>query len=175
MRAGRSAPRRAVPDLHRQGQQAAARADRRGGGRLGASATQREARPALLEEARRRRGCSSTRAAAARLSRVGFWKILKGYGAAGEPAADAQPARAAPLVRDAPARARRRPARDPDDARPRRSVDDADLHARARGAAADRLRPLPPARLILLDLTVSQHVIRYDASGLASSQKEIAA
>ena len=54
----------------------------------------------------------------------------------GGAAAHAEPARAAPFVCHAPARARRRSAIDPDDAGPCRSVDDADLHARPRGAAA---------------------------------------
>src|SRR5262249_39582264 len=63
-------------------------------------------------------------------------------------AAHAQSARRPALVRDAPARARRGPARDPDDARPRGSVDDADLHARPRGAAPRGLRSLPPSCLI---------------------------
>src|SRR5262249_25776216 len=76
--------------------------------------------------------------------------------AQGESAAHAEPPRPAPLVRHAPARARRRSARDPADARPRRPLDHADLHARAGSAAADRVRSLPPARVNLLDLTVSQ-------------------
>ena len=46
-----------------------------------------EARPALLGTRARRRACSSTRAAAAGLTRVGFWKILKGYAQAGRPRA----------------------------------------------------------------------------------------
>ena len=54
-------------------------------------------------------------------------------------------ARAAPLVRDAPARARRRPPGAPDDARARRHLDDADLHAGFALAAPGRLRPVPPA------------------------------
>ena len=115
----------------------------------------------LLQGPRRRRGCSSTRAAA-RSAASASGRSSSGYGAQRRPAADAQPARAAAFVRDAPARARRRPARDSDDARPRRSVDDADLHARARGAAAHGLRSLPPAGLILLDLTVSRHDIFSD-------------
>ena len=41
-------------------------------------------------------------------------------------------ARAAPLLRDASARARRRSARDPGTARPRLALDDADLHRRRR-------------------------------------------
>ena len=50
-----------------------------------------------------------------------------------------QPARAASLLRDAPAGARRRPARDPGAARSRAAVDDAALHARERRAVARRL------------------------------------
>ena len=46
-----------------------------------------------------------------------------------------QPARAAPLIRDAPALARRRPARDPGTARPRAPQHHAAVHARERGAA----------------------------------------
>ena len=46
-----------------------------------------------------------------------------------------QPARPAPFVRDAPARARRRPALDPGAARPRPSQHDPALHARQRRAA----------------------------------------
>ena len=72
------------------------------------------------------------------LTRVGFWKILKGYARQAGCRHVAQPAHAAALVCDAPARTRRRPARDPDDARARRPVDDADLHARARAADAQR-------------------------------------
>src|SRR5512141_904243 len=51
-----------------------------------------------------------------------------------------QPARAPAFLRDAPAGAGRRPARDPADARARRPVDDPDLHARAGGTAAQRVR-----------------------------------
>ena len=61
-----------------KGEQGAHRAARREAVALGARATSREARPALAEAAGRRRGCSSTRAAAQRLSRVGFWKLLEG-------------------------------------------------------------------------------------------------
>ena len=77
------------------------------------------------------------------LSRVGFWKVLKAYGVRGGHHARDQPARAAAFVRDAPARARRRPARDSDHARTRRSVDHADLHARAGSEAAGGLRSVP--------------------------------
>ena len=103
------------------------------------------ARPALLRRSASRPWLFVNASGGGRLSRVGFWKLLKRYGVkAGVPRAS-QPARAAAFVRDAPARARRGSARDPDDARPRRSLDHADLHARARGAAARRLRPVPPA------------------------------
>ena len=56
-------------------------------------------------------------------------------------------ARAPAFVRHAPARARRRSARDSVHARPRGSVDDADLHARAGSAAPAGLRPVSPARV----------------------------
>ena len=51
----RSAPRRALPDVHRQGQQGAAGSDRRAGGRLGAA----------LSARRRGRRCSKARDVAA--------------------------------------------------------------------------------------------------------------
>src|SRR6185295_7063952 len=72
-------------------------------------------------------------------------------------AAHAEPTRAAPLVRYAPARERRRPACDSADAGTRRSLDDANLHARARNTPAEHLRSLPPTCVILLNLTVSRH------------------
>ena len=119
---------------------------------------QRDGRPALVRSAAGRRPASPRLFVNARggpLSRVGLLEDPQGLRPPGRPAGLAQPARAAPLVRHAPARARRRPARDPDDARTRGSVDDADLHARARGAAADGLRSVPPALVILLDSAVS--------------------
>ena len=106
----------------------------------------REARPALLGRRTSPRLFVNARGGGAGLTRMGFWKLLTAYGRQAGITARPQPARAAALVRDAPARSRRRPARDPDDARPRRSVDDADLHARARRAAARGLRALPSAR-----------------------------
>ena len=48
LRARRREPRRRVPDVHREGQQGADRADRRRSGGAGCRATMREARPALL-------------------------------------------------------------------------------------------------------------------------------
>ena len=151
VRAVGSAPRRGVPDVHRQGQQGAAHPDRRAGGDMGAPLPAR-GRGQLLAPRNGRDAAASPRlflnARGGPLSRVGFWKILKAHGRRAGIRGGAEPARAPPLVRHASARARRRPARDPDDARPRRPVDDADLHARARGAAANRLRSLSPARLI---------------------------
>ena len=118
-------------------------------------AYQRDGRPALLK------GRSATRAVRQRagrpLSRVGFWKILKAYGRPRAAAALAEPARAQAFVRDAPAGARRRPARHPDDARPRRSLDHADLHARPRGAAEDDLRSFPPALVIWYTIPFPTH------------------
>ncbi len=98
---------------------------------------QRDGRRVLAERPIDRTRCSSTRAAG-RSAASGSGRSSSGYGRRARSAAAAQPARAAAFVRDASARARRRPARDPDDARPRRSVDHADLHARARSAAANR-------------------------------------
>ena len=102
--------------------------------------------PGARRPRRPRRACSSTPAAAA-LSRMGFWKLLRGLRPAGRHRPRDLAARAAALLRDPPARARRRPARHPDDARARRSLDHADLHARARRTAALGLRALPPAHV----------------------------
>ena len=65
--------------------------------------------------------------------RLRVW--ARGRGAPGRRLA----ARAASLVRHAPARRRRRPARDPGAARAQQHLDDADLHARRVGAAAQRV------------------------------------
>ena len=54
----RSASRRAVPDVRREGQQGAARADRRAGGRLDRAAIQRTRAARAARRAARRRGCS---------------------------------------------------------------------------------------------------------------------
>ena len=68
----------------------------------------------------------------------------------------AEPARDPSLLRHAPARARRRSSRDPDDARTRRPFDDADLHSRARGTAAERsTTAFTRAPDLLVNLTVS--------------------
>ena len=78
------------------------------------------------------------------LSRVGFWKVLKAYGREAGITRDLSPHVAAAFVRDAPSRARRRPARDSAHARARRPVDDPDLYACAGGAPArgyDRFHP----------------------------------
>ena len=107
----------------------------------------REARPALLGRRSSPRLFVNARGGGPGLTRIGFWKILKGYAAAGRRQQHAQPAHAAAFVCDAPAGARRGSARDPDDARARGPVDDADLHARARAADAQRLRPLSSARM----------------------------
>ena len=99
----------------------------------------REARPALLKH-RKSPWLFVNAKAGGRLSRVGFWKLLKEYGIKAGVTRESEPARSATFVRDAPSRTRRRPAGDPDDARARRPVDHADLHARAGGAPAGRLR-----------------------------------
>jgi hypothetical protein len=68
------------------------------------------------------------------------------YGVAAGVGRSPQPARAAALVCDAPARARRGPSRHPGDAGALGPVHHADLHARARGAPAcvyDRFHPRP--------------------------------
>ena len=149
---------RGLPAVPRQGQQGAHRAARRRGGRRGCAATSPTARPALLAQAATSPWLFVNARGGARLSRVGFWKILKAYGRRAGVRGAPEPARAAALVRDASARARRRSARDPGDARPRRSVDDADLHARARGAAAPGLRPVSSARVSRRHLTAAAFV-----------------
>ena len=57
------------------------------------------------------------------------------------------PPYAAPLVRDPPARGRRRPALDPGAARARQRLDDAGLHPGRAEPAAARVLPLPPPRV----------------------------
>jgi integrase/recombinase XerD len=81
------------------------------------------------------------------LTRVGFWKLLKRHGTSVGVVHGLSPhvvrhSFATHLLdRGADLRAI------PDDAGARRPVLDPDLHARARGPPADRLRPLPPAPL----------------------------
>ena len=89
------------------------------------------------------------------LSRVGFWKLLKEYGRRAKLPATLSPHVFAPFVRHAPARAWRGFAGDTDDARARRPVDHPDLHPRARDTPPERLRSLPSAPVILIDLVVS--------------------
>ena len=114
----------------------------------------REGRPSLVggpKRGRSKSGASARFFVNARggpLSRVGFWKILKRHGAAASLPRDAEPARHPPLVCDALARTRRRPARHSDDARARGSFDDADLHARPGSAFAGRVQPFSPTSLI---------------------------
>ena len=73
--------------------------------------------------------------------RPGRW--CKQYG--GGPGSRALAARAAPLVRDAPARPRRRPARRAGDARARLDLDHAGVHEGQPGAAVRRVPRRPPA------------------------------
>ena len=72
-------------------------------------------------------------------------RLVRRYVALCSTRARHQPARAAAFVRDAPAAARRRPARDPGAARPRAPQHDAALHARQRGAAARGVQEGAPA------------------------------
>ena len=90
-----------------------------------------EARPALLGRRSASRLFVNARGGTG-LTRIGFWKILRGVRHRAWPGAAPQPARAPAFVRHPSARARRRPAGHPDDARPRRSVHHADLHAHPR-------------------------------------------
>ncbi len=64
------------------------------------------------------------------------------------PCRDGHAACAAPFVRHAPARARRRPARHPGIARPRLALDHADLHRGRQRAAVAGLPQRPPARVM---------------------------
>ena len=105
------------------------------------------ARPQLLKRRSSSRLFVNARGGGPGLTRMGFWKILAGLRPPGGAAILAEPARAAPFVCDAPARARRRPALDPADAGARGPLHDANLHARPRAPPAQRLRLVPSARL----------------------------
>ncbi len=125
-------PRGRDPPRHGQGGQGAARAGREVGRALagalprgGAARPRPSALASPLPLAPRARP----------MTRQRFWQLIEGYGRkAGHPLAP-DAARPAARLRDAPARARRRPAGAPDDARPRRHRDDPDLHAASRGPA----------------------------------------
>ena len=120
---------RGLVSAARQGRQAAARPGRRGRPRP------RDALPARRAPAAAppgRDGCSSSRRAAGRFTREGFWRMVRRYAVGRRDRAPALAAQAPALVRDAPASRRRRPARRAGHARPRRPRDDRDLHARAR-------------------------------------------
>ena len=114
----------------RQGRQGAHRAARRGG-RLPARAAT-SARAARSS----RRGAENAVFLSARGRRLDTSTLRR---------LTPEPAPAPPRVRDAPARGRRRPARDPGAARPQLALDDADLQPRRRPPAAPRLRPRAPA------------------------------
>ena len=79
------------------------------------------------------------------MTRQSFWMKIVQVRAAGRDHGAHLAARAAPFLRHAPARERRRPPQRADDARPLRHLDDADLHARLAGAAAEDVRAVPPA------------------------------
>src|SRR4030095_11449375 len=151
-----SAPRRALHDVRREGEQGTPHPHRRAGDGLDSALPSRRAAATGQGRAQEPRSRGAVRQRPRR--RADACRLLEDPEAAraqGRTPAIAQPARAAALVRHASARSRRRSARDSDDARPRRSLDDADLHARARGAAARGLRSLSPAAVI--DLAVSRH------------------
>ena len=80
------------------------------------------------------------------LSDRGVRVILRRRMLRGRHRAPREPAHAATLVRDAPARRRRRPARDPGAARPRAALHHPALYPCLRGAPGARLPRRPPAR-----------------------------
>ena len=106
-------------------------------------------RPRLLAlghvAARRAADPCSSATAGSRLARQQAWARGQGRGALGGPRRPGQPAHAAPLVRDASARGRRRPAHRPGVARTCEYLHDPAVHASDRGADPGRLQ-LGPIR-----------------------------
>ena len=80
-----------------------------------------------------------------RLTRQGFWLILKNYARDANLEAGDHPAHAAPHLRDAHALGRDAAPQRAGCARPRQHLHDADLHAPDRPAEAHRVRQGPPA------------------------------
>ena len=95
---------------------------------------------ATRSAARRTRARCSSSARGERLGVRQVQMLVKRYGVLATGTQRAASARAAPQLRDAPARRGRRPAQHPGAARPREPVDDAALHARQHGSAAGGLR-----------------------------------
>ena len=130
---------------HRQGQQGAAGAVRRGGARLDRALPRRGAgrdpRPAQSSDALFVTGRGGP------MTRQMFWKLVKAHALRAGDHRAALAAHAAPCLRDPPAEPRRRPARGADAARPRRHLDDDDLHPRRARAAEAAARAAPSARL----------------------------
>ena len=89
-----------------------------------------------------------------RLSRQAAWMVVKKYGQQAGIGDRSVAARAPPLVRDAPARPRRRPARRPGDARPRVDLDHPGVHPRQPGTAVGRLPQRPSAGGVPVKLVV---------------------
>ena len=85
------APRRGLPDLHRERAASSASCRSATRPRRGCAATSREGRPALLQASKRSPWLFVNARGGRQLSRVGFWKILKGYGAPGRVSRDLSP------------------------------------------------------------------------------------
>ena len=143
-REGRRRPRR--PRSSASPARAARNASSRSGARRSrrSAATSSRGRPYLD---RRHRPELFLNAKGGALTRSGAFLILRRLAEiAGLEDGRVHPAPPPSLVRDAPARGRRRPPQRPGDARPRRPQHDGALHARHRPAAAGDVLPGPPAR-----------------------------
>src|SRR3569833_855720 len=87
---------------------------------------------------------------------------------------DPAPAQAAPRLRDAPARGRRRPADDPGAARPLVAVDDADVQPRRREAAAQGLRLGAPPVVNEVDAYLAVRAARLAPRAVEAYRRDLA-